>query len=311
MATSKEQLSADQAAYADEFDQEHPAPDSPDDDQVFGLADEIPATDTAPAASDPARAAKGRQQGQIPAGTDSHAAAAAPQGTGTQDGTQQAALQAWEARLQARQQALDAKEAALQQAGTARTPDLKQGQTPATETVDPAQALADDFGPEFVGMLRQLIQKECALLMPDEVAQVPAKLDQLIAELHAERQQNHFHAIASVHADFLDVVNSPDFTTWRSSQPPDVQQDIRRVIEHGSANEIIAMLTRYKSSVQQKDASRPGDGQVIDSSAAAQTAQAKKRASQLDAAEGVRSQGVRLPRQALPQDDYEGAWDAL
>ena len=210
--------------------------------------------------------------------------------------TQAQRLAELEAHLQARQRELDAREAAMAQSNTAETQSTQLGAstTPAagSSTPDnPLQQLIEEFGADFVDLLSRAITQECERICADKVnhgmGTVGARVDQLIEQLSNERQQSHFKTIAAAHSDFMDVVASPEFAAWKSSQPAATQTAIARTIEAGSAEDIIAMLTRFKQSRNNS----------VDDDA-------------LHAAEGVRSSGIRLPKAPTAEDDFAAAWNA-
>lgn len=196
-------------------------------------------------------------------------------------------LQQLEERLQARQAELDAREAASRQSNTNET----QTSTPASHADDdPATVLARDFGEDFVELVTKLVMQICEKQIGEGVGSVAATVDQLIQQLTNERQHNHFKTIAAAHADFMEVVESPEFMAWKAAQAPAKQTDIARVIASGSAQEIIDMLTAFKQSKASQTTSHANDDA-------------------LDAAEGVRSSGIKLPKAPTPADDFAAAWN--
>ncbi len=156
------------------------------------------------------------------------------------------------------------------------------------------------FGHNFdpiadVASLMQLLPRDallaCLLTGGDKVGEgisgVQATVQQVIDHLQSEKQQSHFKSIAAAHADFIDVVESPDFDAYRSALPPDEQAQVQQVVDSGSAQEIIDMLTKFKASKT--------SGAASDDS--------------IDAAEGVRSAGLTLPSAPQASQDYADAWN--
>lgn len=201
-----------------------------------------------------------------------------------------------EGRLKARQAELDAREAAM---GSSSVNDEQgsesmgeeggegeEGEAAAEGGDDPAAVLADDFGPDFVEQITRLIKQVAQECGPG----MDPRVDQVIEALQNERLNNHFNTIAQTHADFMDVVESPEFAAWKGDQPE--QDRLQQVIDGGSARQIIDMLTAFKDS--KKRADNPdyhGDEDA------------------LDAAEGVRSSGLSLPQEPAASDDFAKAWN--
>ncbi|WP_166899201.1 hypothetical protein, partial [Massilia sp. CCM 8734] len=111
-------------------------------------------------------------------------------------------------------------------------------------------------------------------------------VDEVIQHLQGERNANHFKAIAAAHEDFTDVVESPEFSAWKDGQEPAEQARLSQVIDAGSTQEIIDMLTDFKAS----------KSSGVDDS-------------EIDGAEGVRSSGLTLPKEPSGDDDFAAAWN--
>lgn len=197
----------------------------------------------------------------------------------------------WEAALTARQAQLDAQQAAMRTSNTNERQTstvVRAGAASTPEENDPGQALADDFGPEFVQLLTQLIRKVCGNIT-EGIGALESTVQSVIDHLNTEGQKAHFQAIKSVHDDVMEIIDSDPFQAWRAAQPAAEQRKLAAVIDAGSAQEIIDMLTRFKTSKQAQDG--------IDDAA-------------LAAAEGVRSSGRKLPARPAAADDYASAWAA-
>jgi hypothetical protein len=294
MAT-KEQMDEHAADYADQFNAPDQPPSQVSDEEAFGL--------TEPAAEAPAEGSPAEEAAESPAEQAAEPATEAPTDApadaAPSAADQEQRLKSWEGRLKARQAELDAREAAmgdssvndeqaslpLDDAGDGGADDA--GEAASNEHADPAAVLAEDFGADFVEQITKLVKQ----IAHDCVGGVSATVDQVIADLKNERLQNHFTAIADVHKDFMEVVESPEFSAWQAAQPD--QGAVQRVIDSGSAREIIDMLTAFKQ------ASKPDDG--YDSQASHDDA--------LEAAEGVRSSGVSLPQEPAASDDFAKAWN--
>jgi hypothetical protein len=118
-------------------------------------------------------------------------------------------------------------------------------------------------------------------------------LAELIDSLNDERERAHFGAIAEHHPDFNDVAGSQGFHAYLMAMPEDERTDAQRIVDGGTAKEIIGLLSAFKKSQHQgesNDTSEPDDDA-------------------LDAAEGVRSAGLKLPEQPAMGGSYEEAWD--
>ena len=287
----KEMMEKNSAEYAEEF----AAPDAPKseqtEDEAFGLGPEAAAEPAAEA--EPEAAAEDAPAGEPVAEVEADAAPAAA------DPEQR--LKSWEGRLKAKQMELDAREASMGSSSANEeqmSMDMGEegesameeaGESPAMEAgedSDPARMLAEDFGQDFVDQLKSLVMS----MVDSGVGGVNSTVTQLIADLQQQGQQNHFQAIADTHGDFMEVVESPEFSSWKESQPD--QGALQEVIDTGSSRQIIAMLTKYKDHCKGM-----GDGMGSSDDDA------------LDAAEGVRSSGISLPKEPTSSQDFADAWN--
>jgi vacuolar-type H+-ATPase subunit E/Vma4 len=318
MRMTKEDKDKNEADYADQFNQPEAEPRQMSDEEAFGLTPETNPADEAASEAPAATAESPAEEAAEPAAEEAAetpaeeaaeppAEEAAEQAAGTEQPSaeesapsaadQEQRLRSWEGRLKARQAELDAREAAMSNSSV----NDEQSSTPAGEggeggeasaaaeggsEGDPAQVLAEDFGSDFVQQLTKLIQKVAGEGYND----INYKVGCILNDLQNERLQNHFSAIAAAHKDFMDVVESPEFEAWKAAQPN--QDQIAQVIERGSAQQIIDMLSAFK------DSRKAQEGYGSDHDAA------------LDAAEGVRSgAAITLPKEPAPDDEFAKAWN--
>jgi hypothetical protein len=305
---TKQQQDENDAAYAEQFNEADQPKMAKTEDEEFGLGPETAAAETpASEAAEPAaeEAAESPAAEAAEPAAEQAAEAAAPAGEPAAEAApvdQEQRLKSWEGRLKARQAELDAREAAmgnssvndeqaslpLDEGGEGGEGEGGEGEGGAASD-DPAAVLAEDFGADFVHQLTSLIKHVAG----EAVGGVCAQVDGVIADLKNERLQNHFNAIADTHADFMDVVESPEFAAWKAAQPD--QAGLQQVIDGGSARQIIAMLSAFKGAYKKDDAGNEGnEGNEGD---------------EYDAAEGVRSSGVHLPQEPAASDDFAKAWN--
>ncbi|MFO7598121.1 MAG: hypothetical protein R6W92_17495, partial [Desulfocurvibacter africanus] len=78
-------------------------------------------------------------------------------------------------------------------------------------------------------------------------AMVRATVEELgrpvLASLEAER---HMRRIAAAHPDWEKLAADPELSEWIEGQPAYLVASLRRVVESGSADEVIDLLTRFK-----------------------------------------------------------------
>jgi hypothetical protein len=287
--TNQQQQDQDNADFAAQFNADDVTKPEQTEDEAFGLApDKADAPDAGGAGGDAA------------GGTDADAQAAAP--GADKAAAEEQRLREWEDKLKQQQKELDARAAETQTTNadekqTSTAPggnaDGGGGDNEEAEAADPAKALAEDFGPEFVVLLEKFIEQVCKKHVGAGLSGVQETVQSVIEHLNNQGQQEHFKAIKTAHADFQEVIASPEFMSYKAAQAPAEQAEIDRVVASGSAQEIIDMLTKFKQSAD------AGDGGANDG--------ADQHA--MDAAEGVRSSGLRLPPKQAAGGSFEDSWN--
>jgi hypothetical protein len=228
----------------------------------------------------------------------------------------------WEGRLRKREEELAAKAAELEARNAspdapadeaAETPSREEAVEAVQDAVDavedgdmtPEQAIktiSEDFGPEFTKMLQTLIKAEAGKVK----AETDQGVDELVQAIKDDKAREHFEAIADAHPDFNEVGGSDEMVAYLEDLPDEDRAKAQKVVEGGSTRQVIKLLNGFKE-WKAKGATPKGDVVEGDEPAAAATPAVDDPA--MDAAEGVRSTGLRLPPQPARSDDYENSWD--
>ena len=233
-------------------------------------------------------------------------------------------LKAREAELKAREDALKAMEAELQQSKTSvESPAEEKAEEAAEESSEAAQLsevvkqvedgdmsaddamkqLSSDFGPEFAKAVSALINKaamDTASKVADErIGPVNKSIEELISGITDKSARDHFEAIADAHPDFAEIADGQDLKDYLASLPESEKAKANNTIANGSARQIVKLLDSVKKfAASQKQADeQPADAETV---------------AAMDAAEGVRSKGLRIPEKpSASSDSYEDAWNSL
>lgn len=154
-----------------------------------------------------------------------------------------------------------------------------------------ARELADNFGEEFVSMIEMIAssvaERTGSKLVDEKIARVSQDVNDVIGHIADAETRKHFETIASAVPDFQDIAASEDFVNFTKSDPKKDQ-----TAQGGSAQEVIALLKEFKA--QRQGAAEPT---------------AKQEDPAMDAAEGIRSSGMVLPKEPVMADDYASAWE--
>jgi hypothetical protein len=220
----------------------------------------------------------------------------------------------WMGRLKAKEAELKAREEALKGAAPAEESAEASAEAPAAEAMEDAmekvesgeltfeqamQTLEADFGPDFPKMLTLVAKHIGAQVSDERVGSVRGELDEVVNELRTEKEKSHYETISEAHPDFMEVGASPEFRAYVEGLPASEQEAAMQVINGGTAKQINKLLSDYKAKGQvttEADLEKPPAAAPVDESA-------------LDAAEGVRSAGLKIPEKPAQADDYEAAWE--
>lgn len=230
-------------------------------------------------------------------------------------------MKSWEGRMRAREEELARREAALKsggqaaeggeadEAGEAAAESIeaaaesleKKGDQEGAERVEQVadkvesgemtaeqamQVLANDFGPEFVKMIEAIAvskaQEAGKQIAEQATGELGSRIQEVIESLADDKAKAHFEAIASKHPDFDEVAKSPEFAEFVKTYPGGEE-----IAANGSAADINQMLDSFKEAGQQSNEPDPA----------------------IEAAEGVRSTGMRLPEKPKRSEGFEEAWN--
>ena len=321
MATSPEENQQDQDEFAAAFAGADPVKTEMTEDEAFGLGPMEEEPEMIEAEDDESGVDMGESASAGAAGDDM--AGAAPSITiavepGAEDNANTEPMDAkemqrqksWEGRLKAREAELAAREKALSMhAGEGETMAEDAAEPDSTEAMEEAVAkvesgeltfdqamatLSNDFGEDFTKMLGVLIEAkagEIAGKTADErVSKVSQQMDGLVGELVDDKARTHFESISDAHPDFMDVAESPEFKEYISAMDETQRAAAEQTIANGSARNIIKLLGNFKAAGAKAE---PVDEESM------------------DAAEGVRSSGLKIPNKPAASEDYEAAWDSF
>lgn len=132
---------------------------------------------------------------------------------------------------------------------------------PATPApADPFAAVADEL-PEFVAATKAAIAQAITGLT-EQLGRVPTKEEvaalidtktaATVQTVAANAEEQHWTAIRSAHTD-IDTLKAPDSPLfgWVASQPDYIQEGMAKVLDSGTANQVIDLISRFKKETNQ------------------------------------------------------------
>lgn len=235
-------------------------------------------------------------------------------------------LKSWEGRLKAMEAKLkaagaDSEEEQAEAVGEAIEQAADATDTPAAEeqveqiaeqvesgAISPEQAmkqLAEDFGDDFVKMIEAIAVAKAKEAGGQAAAELGKTVEEIISDITDTKTKNHFEQIASEHPDFQEIGASEEFKQFVESMPEDQKAAAIQVIGNGSAKQINQLLSQFKDRApggSEPELTEAQGESVVDEATEDQQAA-------MDAAEGVRSSGMKLPETPANAQDYEAAWN--
>ena len=175
---------------------------------------------------------------------------------------------------------------------------VEDGQISVTQAM---KQLADDFGDDFVRMIEAIATAKAKEAGNQVVGELKGTVDEIIGDIVDTKAKAHFERIADAHPDFNEIGESEEFKTFIESMPEDGKGAALNTIANGSAKQIVKLLNDFKASAPK--------AQGAELTQAADSIVDEVSEDQMDAAEGVRSSGMKLPDAPQKADDYASAWD--
>jgi hypothetical protein len=292
------QMQQDEQDFAAAYDEDMPTPVEQTEDEAFGLTPEVNEEDSYPNSPDEAEAVADEaaaEDAPVDIAEPVEAAETEP-AKGDDLAKEVQRLKSWEGRLKAMEAQLKAGKPADEAEATEATEETVEevedvAKSEITSVDGAIKALAADFGDEFTKMLMMIIDSK----VNQANEGVAKSVDEIINDIVDTKAKAHFEAIADKHPDFMEIADSQEFAAYLNAMPEAEKAKAQQIVEGGTSREIVALLSSYKATVSTPEA-EPEMEQADES--------------MMDAAEGVRSSGMRLPMQpAAASGDYAAAWD--
>jgi len=154
----------------------------------------------------------------------------------------QSEAKSWKGRVEKAYEERDAYKQSYEQASTAKPKEQK------SEVQDEDVIAFFEEYPEMEKPVAALARKIAA----EQVKAIEDKYDTELASLKKatamSATEQHFAKIAAAHPDYEQVGKSAEFNAWIEGQPSYIRGSIENIVQQGSADEIIEVLSNYKSS---------------------------------------------------------------
>jgi hypothetical protein len=177
---------------------------------------------------------------------------------------------------------------------------------------DGLKQLSEDFGEGFVKLIQAVAADAANKAIGPKLGKLEEDTQGVIDHIRDSADRAHYQAIYDAHPDFMEVSDSPAFKEFVAAKGAE------QVVENGSAQEINKLLADFKASGETDHGDTAGGAPAAaagatpaqDAVVAAKEAAPAIDQGAADAAEGVRSAGLRLPDKPVKaNDDFESAWN--
>jgi len=160
--------------------------------------------------------------------------------------------------------------------------------------------LEADFGAPFVKMIESIASAKATqagkTAASDAVGTVDKQVKDIISHISDSAEQSHFEKIADAVPDFNDIRQTPEFAAFVEAGGEKRQA----TASSGNAKDVIKMLNAFKA----------GQAKAIaDKELAKAPTKDPAKDMSIDAAAGVRSGGMQIPKEPAAADDFAGAWN--
>lgn len=117
------------------------------------------------------------------------------------------------------------------------------------------QAIEDGVDMDYFGSfdeedlakgIMRLVSEQVGQAIQQHVEPIKQKIDPLTKQQEEEALQRHNETIYTAHPDANSIVHSNEFAQWRDQQPGFQQAAIQQVLERGTAQDVVDLLTAYK-----------------------------------------------------------------
>ena len=199
----------------------------------------------------------------------------------------------WEGRIKAANQRADKAEA-----GTGKSTTDKGEQALPNDEDD---LILEEFIEEFPSLekpMKILATKIAREMVESQMANITPTLTQVQETVESNAIDEHLGKITQAHSDWRSIHTSGALKTWISKQPNFLQPGLNKVVEDGSAEDIIELFTTYKKSTGQLKTSTDSGSR-------------KTPEQKLKELEAVQHQSSGPPKDSKKSDknDFDAGWD--
>ena len=202
----------------------------------------------------------------------------------------------WEGRIKAANKRAD--EAEVSAAGKKNLTDKGDETLPDGEDDD---SVLTDFIEEFPSLekpIKLLATKIARELVESKMDEITPTLKTVQETVESNAVNDHLGKITKAHPDWRQIHKSGALGTWIGKQPQFMQAGLKRVVDEGSAEDIVELFTTYKKSTGQlKTETNSGKGKT-----------SAQKAKELEAV-AHQSSGPPKDTKKIADDDFDSAWD--
>lgn len=149
--------------------------------------------------------------------------------------------------------------------------------------------------PELQKPLMTLVNNVVEEKTKQAIGQIEQRFGPVQESVQRQEAEQHKQAIYEAHSDVDSIVQSGQLEKWVEAQPDYISESMKRVIQEGSTEQVIDLLSRFKEAT--------GFGKTAPAQKQEESASQKKKA-----AGAVPSHSPGPKQEGAKKDDYESAW---
>lgn len=200
----------------------------------------------------------------------------------------------WEGRIKAANKRAEEAEAKLNEIADTD----KSGET--LPDADEDDSVLSEFIEEFPTLekpIRLMAAKIAREIVEKEVGEIKPTISQVQETVESQAVEEHLGKITEAHSDWRKIYDSGALNTWITNQPKFMQPGLHRVVDEGSAEDIIELFDTYKKSTGQLKSTVNREGKS-----------SKQKAKELEAVTHS-SSGPPKDKKKAAANDFDGAWN--
>lgn len=206
----------------------------------------------------------------------------------------------WEGRISAANRRAEEAEAKLKELQKDKS--TAKDSSEHSPTGDEDDVVLGEFIEEFPSLekpIKVLATKIARDIVKRELGEITPQISEVRDTVKSREAHEHVSKITQAHPDWKSIYESGALSRWIGSQPQFMQPGLQRVVQEGSAEEVIEMFSAYKSTSRHLKKQTDNTGSKASNQRKAKNLEAVRHS----------SSGPPADKKQVAEDDFDGAWE--